>query len=35
MKKFAEACAEVGTVDKLPKMEGRSMVMFVSAKPGV
>ncbi|MBC8545538.1 translation initiation factor IF-3 [Clostridiaceae bacterium NSJ-31] len=33
MKKFAEACAEVGTVDKLPKMEGRSMVMFVSAKP--
>lgn len=32
MKKFAEACAEVGTVDKLPKMEGRSMVMFITSK---
>ena len=32
MKNFAEACAEYGTVDKLPKMEGRSMVMFVVSK---
>ena len=32
MRKFAEACAEVGTVDKLPKMEGRSMVMFITSK---
>lgn len=32
MKKFAEACAEVGTVDKLPKLEGRSMIMFITSK---
>lgn len=33
MDKFSEACAETGTVEKPPKMEGRSMVMFMSAKP--
>lgn len=32
MRKFAEACAEVGTVDRLPKMEGRSMIMFITSK---
>jgi len=33
MKRFADACANTGTVEKLPKMEGRSMTMFISAKP--
>ena len=32
MKKFADACAEWGTVEKMPKLEGRSMIMFLSAK---
>lgn len=30
--KFKDACAEVGVVDKPAKMEGRSMVMFISPK---
>ena len=30
--KFAEGCAEVATVDKNPKMEGRHMIMFLSPK---
>ncbi len=30
--RFAEGISEVGVVDKQPKMEGRSMVMFLSAK---
>lgn len=29
---FAERVSDYGTVDKLPKMEGRSMVMFLSPK---
>lgn len=33
IKRFADACADVGTIDKLPKMEGRSLIMFISAKP--
>ena len=33
MEKFAQACSDVGSVDKMPKMEGRSMVMFIAAKP--
>lgn len=33
LQRFEEACKEIGTVDKRPKMEGRSMVMFLSAKP--
>lgn len=33
IKRFAESCAEFGNVDKLPKMEGRSLVMFISSKP--
>lgn len=32
MKRFAECVAEYGTIDKLPKLEGRSMVMFVTSK---
>ena len=32
VKKFAESCSDVANVDKLPKLEGRSMVMFLSAK---
>ncbi len=30
--KFQEACAEVGTVEKPPKMEGRSIVTFIAPK---
>lgn len=33
IQRFAEACSEVGVIDKQPKMEGRSLVMFISAKP--
>jgi len=32
MKRVVEACSEDGSVDKLPKMEGRSMVMFITSK---
>ena len=32
--KFAEQCAEVATMDKAAKMEGRSMTMFLSPKSG-
>lgn len=32
MKRFVEACAEWGTVEKMPKLEGRSMIMFLTAK---
>ena len=31
--RFKDACEEYGSVDKMPKMEGRSMVMFISSKP--
>lgn len=30
--KFAEGCAEFGTVEKAPKLEGRQMIMFLAAK---
>ena len=33
MQRFAEACADVGNVEKPAKLEGRSMIMFMSAKP--
>ena len=33
MKRFTEAVAEFGVVEKQPKLEGRSMVMFISPKP--
>lgn len=32
MEKFTEAVSEYGVVDKKPKMEGRSLVMFLSPK---
>lgn len=31
--RFAEACSDYGIVAKEPKLEGRSMVLFLSAKP--
>ena len=33
MKRFAEACSGVGSVEKHPKLEGRSMLMFIAPKP--
>lgn len=33
LERFKEACADYGTVDKAPKMEGRSMSMLISVKP--
>ena len=33
MNKFVESLSEYGTVDKPPKMEGRSMVSIMTAKP--
>lgn len=30
MKRVAEQCEEAGAIDRLPKMEGRSMVMFIT-----
>lgn len=32
MKKFAEVCSEYSTVEKMPKLEGRQMLMFLAAK---
>ncbi len=32
MRRFAEACAEEGTVEKEAKLEGRSMLMFLTPK---
>ena len=32
LKKFAEGCAEVGSVDKNPKLEGRFMSLFMTPK---
>lgn len=34
LEKFKVACAEAGVVDKPSKMEGRSLVMFISPKSG-
>jgi len=31
--KFADSCAEAGTIEKLPKLEGRQMLMFLAPKP--
>ena len=33
MSRFAEGVAEYGNVEKQPKLEGRSMIMFIAAKP--
>lgn len=35
MQRFIDYVAEYGNVEKQPKMEGRSMVMFISSKPAV
>ncbi len=32
LERFVEACTEVGTVEKPPKMEGRSLAMFIASK---
>jgi translation initiation factor IF-3 len=32
LKNYAEQCAEIATVDKNPKLEGRNMAMFLSPK---
>jgi len=32
LKKFAEACAENGSLEKQPKLEGRQMLMFLTPK---
>lgn len=30
--RFADICAEIGSVEKAPKLEGRQMIMFLAAK---
>ncbi|MFZ2539217.1 MAG: translation initiation factor IF-3 [Oscillospiraceae bacterium] len=32
IERFKEACSENGSVEKLPKMEGRSLAMFIASK---
>lgn len=32
LERFRENCSEVGVVEKQPKMEGRSLVMFIAPK---
>lgn len=32
MKRFAEGIAEFGEIDRIPKIEGRSMIMFINSK---
>lgn len=32
MKKFGQACAEIGNIDKQPLLDGRQMLMFLSPK---
>ena len=32
LRQFGESCAEVASVDKNPKLEGRNMSMFLSPK---
>ena len=33
LKDFAERCAEIAVLDKVPKLEGRNMTIFLSPKP--
>ena len=33
LKDFAEKCADIASMDKAPKLEGRNMSMFLSPKP--
>lgn len=32
LERFKESCIEFGTVEKFPKMEGRSLAMFIASK---
>lgn len=32
LERFAESCAEYANVEKIPKLEGRQMIMFLSSK---
>ena len=32
LRRFTEACADIATVSKPPKLEGRHMTMFLSSK---
>ena len=32
LKRFSDGCAEFGNLDKVPKLEGRQMVMFLTSK---
>lgn len=32
LERFRDACIECGTVEKMPKMEGRSLAMFIASK---
>ena len=32
MKRFADACSDCTTIEKQPKLEGRSMIMFLIPK---
>lgn len=34
MQRFAEACSEVGSIEKPAKVEGRNMMMFLAPKTG-
>ena len=33
MKRFAEACSDIANVEKPSKLEGRTMLMFLTSKP--
>ena len=32
LRRFADECAEIGSMDKAPKLEGRQMIMFLGPK---
>lgn len=32
LERFGEACSEFGVVERIPKMEGRSMILFIASK---
>ena len=32
LKKFAQECSEIASLDKMPKLEGRHMIIFLSPK---
>ena len=33
IKKFGEACLDIAAIDKMPVLDGRQLIMFLSAKP--